>query len=778
MNSLSELNSYVTSLSFEYEDQRYTRVIFDRETASNQTKIVNEGETFPLSIGIEITDIVNYVQANATMTVNITSAYGDGVRLNWGTLPAGVNLVTDGLGLYTLSGISSVAVWNQIKQPSVVLPTNVPNAFYGNWTYTVSISYYDAVLGNQTKTFTVAVSVLNVTLMTTPIEFVYDSNTTELITNTPQLAAYLDTDYPGATWTITATVSTGVSIDSFSSSSTGGGTFTFNSGTKGFTIVGTRSQVNSHLANLSLDSNDVEVDFVIYYVLSNNQTSTTDSKNQAMTNRSIQYFSNLTQSTFYYTEDTKSEITGYSQITDNSYSGSGDYTVRIYASTSSYIYTLESEGAGGNSEFDSTTKTLIIRGSKTEVNNHLVNVSIQPASDVDATFQLFYELTTPINAQSIKIMTMICSSNDQEVSNISLTRSYTGNTGNSIFATNTPQITDFDSTGPDTYTIVLQSALGVFSDNDITYSNPYSFSGTRAQVNAKYASIKLYPNKGVSTNGTITYTQIKNSTTQLIVDFAINGTAGTYQGVRNIDFSVTSTFTPTIEDALYGKWSAYIIGAGGGGGRGGGLGGGGGAGETIYVYDKTFTVTTYNAVVGVGGLGGNSPGANGGDGTNSSFGGFTARAGKGGKSSANGGHGGNSGIGYQGGTGPGGGGAGNGVGFNGGLPANGNAGPAGRGGNDYWFYTYRDGSSRGPTGDPSAGGGGGGSNTNDGGLGGDTSATSSGRGASTTYAARSGYYSSGTTQDYTAGIGGGGGSAQFQDGGNGSDGWIRLEIYY
>lgn len=785
MNSLTELNGYVNSLSFEYTDLRYTRVIFDRDSADNQTIIVNEGETFPLSIGIEIIDVVNYASANATMTVDISSAYANGVTVDWGTLPSGVTVTPDGSGVYVLEGINSSAIWDQIKQPNIVLPTNVPDAFYGNWTYTVTIDYYDANLGAQSQEYTVAVSVLNVTFMTTPIGFVYSPSSTDLITNTPQLASYLDGDYPGATWTITATVSSGLSIDSFSSTYSSGGTFTFNSGTKGFTIVGTRSQVNSHLQNLYIDSNNVEIDFIIYYVLSNNQDSTTDSKSQSMTNQSIQYFSNLTESTFYYTEDTQTEITGYPQITDTTYSGTGNYTVEIYASDDAYIYTMESEGSGGTTDFDSETKILTITGTKTQVNNHLLNISIQPESDVADTFQLFYELTTPLGAQSIKIMTMICGSNDTEVSNISVTRSYISNRGNTLFLTSIPQITDFDTTGTDTYTFTLQSSIGVFSDNDTSYSNPYSFTGTRSQVNAKYSLIKFYPNAGVSSNGTINYTQIKNGVTQISTSFGINGASGTYQNSRLVTITSTQTFTPTLEDVFYGKYAAYIVGGGGGGGYNGG--GGGGGGEAIYISNQSFSLTTYTATVGVGGAGPNSSSSSsnygrGQDGGNSTFASFTARGGKGGKPWAydDTGTGGDSGNGNPGGSGLiendrryGGGGGGMG---GGGSNASTSTPEGGNGGSDFWTYTDRTGTTYTNTSNYSGGGGGGGGYNS----GGNGPSQGGGDGGDRNGAAENGDPRTGQiiTPQYSGNGGGGGGWGVNATGGNGADGIIVLDIYY
>jgi hypothetical protein len=772
MNSLTELNGYVNGLSFEYEDLRSARVIFDRASAVNQTKIVNEGETFPLSIGIEITDVVNYAISEPTLTVDIVSVYDDGVRLDWGTLPAGVTLDEPSNGLYVISGINSKAIWDQIKQPNIELPTNVPNSFVGTFTYTVTIDYYDANLGNQDQEYTVAVSVLDVTFLTTPLEFVYAPNETKKILNTPQIASYLDATYPSATWTITATVSQATSIDTFSSSSTGG-TFTFNSGTKGFTIAGTRTQVNNHLANISIDSNANEIDFVIYYVLSNSVDAITDSRTQVLTNRNIQYFSNPTDYTQFYTEDTLGAVNGHPLITDNTYSGSGNYTVEIYPSATADVYLLASTGVGGTTSFNNSTKVLTIVGTKAQVNSHLPNITMQPESDVDYLFQLFYKLSTPTGASSTKIQQMVCSSNDTEVSNINVTRPYIGNRANSIFSSNTPQIIDLDTTGTNTYTISLNCSFGTFSSDDVTLSNPFSYTGTKTQVNALFSSIKFLPNKDVSSNGVITYTQIKNSVTQVSTTFAVTGTAGVFQNPRTIDFTSTTNFTPTIEDVQFSKYAIFLTAAGGGGGSGGG--GGGGGGEGLYYYDQTFALTTYTATVGVGGAGGTS--GNGGDGGNTSFASLTARGGKGGKSGSNGGTGGASGNGYAGGSGTtnaGGGGGGNGTGPTNtgtGVGSNATTDNGGNGGTNLWAYTNKSGTLVIGSSQYSGGGGGGGGR-----LIGGTTGSGRGEGGDRNATAEAGGNTPLTAQFAGQG-GGGGGSQTYLNGGNGAGGIIEIEIY-
>lgn len=225
MNSLTDLNNYNNSTSFTYTDDRYARVIFDRATPNNQTIVVNEGSTFALPVGIEMTDIVNFASSVPSLKVDISSVYGDGVRVDWPTVPASSTVThpstdpstgTTTDGIYKISGFQSVSEWNTIKAPNIELPTNIPNAFSGNFTITVTIDWYDANIGAQQLQYTVAVTVLDITILTTPLPTVYQPSTTSDVENTPQIGSFVDDEpsdpYIGATWTVTGTPSSISSI--------------------------------------------------------------------------------------------------------------------------------------------------------------------------------------------------------------------------------------------------------------------------------------------------------------------------------------------------------------------------------------------------------------------------------------------------------------------------------------------------------------------------------------------------------------------------------------
>lgn len=607
MNSLTDLNNYISSLSFDYTDNRIPTVIFDSD-ATNQSKVVNEGDTFKISPGLDVVEVVNYSVSLPTFTITISAeAYAAGVRVEWDSLPEHLTLTDSETGIYQISGITSDIDWDTFLDGNILLPTNVPDAYYGNWTYDVDINYVDGTTGNESQSYTVAVSVLDVTFLTTPQESVYDTSTITKIDNYPQLADFLDDDYPSATWTLTTTVSSDISIVEWTSTYTGGGTFTYNGGTKGFSIQGTRAQVNNHLQNLYIESNEYEVSFALYYVLSNNQDGVTDTRTQSIVNENIQYFSNPTAD-YYYTEDTlSSPILGTPLVTDNIYTGIGNYTLEIYPASTDDVYLISTNSTEGSDTWNATTKKLTIIGTKSQINDNLDgNLSIQAAEEVDYLFNLIYKLTTPLGNVSIKLQQMINGGNDIEMSNLTVTRSYVSNSSNAIFSTNTPQITDFDTTGSDSYTLFLDCSFGDWTENNSTLiTNPYSKSGTRSEINSIMSSIKLLPDANVSSNGTITATLQKNGNTIKTQTFAINGSVGTYTpSVSSVTFYSTSTWTPSLLDGLYAKISEIkILGGGGGGAHLGGGGGGGG----VYVNDSfnyNLSNTTYNITVGTGGAGG------------------------------------------------------------------------------------------------------------------------------------------------------------------------------
>lgn len=599
MNSLQDLNNYNTSLSLSYTDLRNPDVLFDRASPTNQSQLVNEASTFDASIGIEITDILNAESANPVYRINVSAL--SGATVSWPVIPVGCVVVNPSTGVYEISGFKNKTQWDIIKSPRITLPGPLPNAFFGLFNYISTLTYYTTVSGNQTKSWTTSVTVLDVVQLTNPTDFVYTSGLTETIANTPQVIN-LEPTYPSNTvWTIVGTPSSTLSIVSFSSTSTSGGTFSYNSGNKTFTISGTRAQVNAHLIGLRIASNSNIISFNLVYVLTNNQDSGTDTKVQAIKNTDLKYLDNPISNVIYYVEDANSfAVTGAPQVTDEEYDGTGEYLITVTPSVPSAIVSMTSGGVDGTSTFNSSTKILTITGTRTQVNSHLNAISLVTTVDYDSPFNLSYSVTTPAPRlnQSTKFQTLVCSSNDIEVTNMNVTRSYLANRYNLIFLENTPYISDFDDNDSAVYTVTFNCPFGTWTTDDTTDPiNPFSLVGTKSEINAKFSLIRFYPNAGVYSSGTFTYTQYKDGILQRTISVVLNGTNASYSGARIVNFMVSGTWTPTKEDLKYGKISDLLIVGGGGGGS---LGGGGGG----YVREFTnidLSNQTYTITVGAGG---------------------------------------------------------------------------------------------------------------------------------------------------------------------------------
>jgi len=597
MNSLEELNLWNQGITLTYTDQRIAGVYFDRTTPTNQSTIANEGGIFSSPVGIEITDVANSDIALPTYTIDLTNAPA-GTTLSWPTIPSGMTVLTPTPTTYRIQYINSAGLWDTVKNPNI----DLPDGYTGTFSYTATINYVDGNLGAQSKTWTVAATVVELTILNLPLETTYDKSTSTKVSNPPQIL--YDAAYPGATWTLVGTPSNNAAISTWYQTSTGGGTFNVNSTTKVFTVVGTKAQVNAILNNLYITANANTIDFFMTYVLSNNQDAATDTKTQVFKNTDIEFLSNPTQINVLYPEDGSVLITGMPLITDTSYTGPGNYTMAVTPSNSSAIKLISSAGTGGTVTFDNSTKVYTIVGTKTQVNSHLNALTITPANDFDGVLPITYILSTPSLDSANKLQNLVCNSNDTEITNMNLTRTYVANNQNLLFSSNTPFISDFDTDLTKTYTITFNCSFGEWSFDGVTVTNPISFSGTRSQCDAKFAGLRFYPNVGVTSNGTFTYTQLKQGVTQTTLTVSLNGSPGTYNDGRDINFLVTSTWTPTIADYKYGKIGNILLVAGGGGGA---IGGGGG-GQVKQSTNILLNYSPYSITVGAGGTSGNTGG--------------------------------------------------------------------------------------------------------------------------------------------------------------------------
>jgi hypothetical protein len=590
MNSLEELNNYVSNLTLTFEDQRSPNVIFLPSAAVNQNQAVDKGFSIAAAVGTNIVEVINTDLADPYYEINLSGV--PNATLTWATLPSGVVATTPSSGVYRLDGIISDTIWNQIKAPTIQTSVNSS----GLYSYTSTIGYFAGTQGNLTKTWTTNLLINNVLFLTTPIEYVYNVSETAQIIGTPQIVN-VDSSYPSAVWTVTATPSSIGGISTFTSAGSGG-SFSVNGSTKVITISGTRAQVNSHLANITMTATSVAVDFSMTYSASQSINGTTDQVIQVIKSLGLLFLAEPTSPTLYFQEDgPEFSLSGVPLITDAAFNGLGDYDYTITPSNVNAVQFISSIEESLPGTYNSTTKSLTLTGTRAVINSALTNLRIRTRTVTDFAddFTVSYTVVTPRDSTATKIQLLLANTNDTEVTNMAVSRGYVQNNSGLLFTSQIPFISDLDA-NPVTYTISFSSPIGLFGfGNNIPVSN-LSFSGTKSQCNSQFSQVRFWPNKGVNTNSTFTYIQQKDSVTQLTQTSALIGTSGTF-AEEFVTLTASTTWTPSYAQLRYASnYDAVLVGGGGGGAYGGG-----GAGGITTLTNIAITNQTYNIVVGGGG---------------------------------------------------------------------------------------------------------------------------------------------------------------------------------
>lgn len=231
-------------------------------------------------------------------------------------------------------------------------------------------------------------------------------------------------------------------------------------------------------------------------------------------------------------------------------------------------------------------------------------------------------LLTPLQTTS-----SLTASLDRITSNLRIPRTYEPNADRALFVAGSPVIYNPNPGPSDTYTIELTAQAQTtwpvidtsnwfnslnqpaeFAPNSTTTpSTTYSYTGTLAQVNSHFASIRYLPpfmgqefaDQGFSfPNQYVTYTQKKNGVTQFTTTLTLTPFGdGEYQDAQMYTWtSGGATFTPVNHQLKYADMSWLIVGGGGGGGVGGG--GGGGVARRFYLQPERLV---YTIDVGTGG---------------------------------------------------------------------------------------------------------------------------------------------------------------------------------
>lgn len=286
MKSLEELNGY-SDQEVEYTDERPVGVLFDRATPTNQTLLINENQTHTLPRGIEITDIIDYAAAQVYLTLDFTDIDFDGtVVIDDEGFPVHMTVDNISADVYKIGPLHSVADWITAASATIQLPFR----YSGTFDYIATISYFDQFEDAQSVSWTVAATVNAIEYLTAPAPFVYTAKSTQTIST---VAIDADTSTFNPVWTLTITPSSTAPITTATSTGTGG-SFSFNATTKVITITGNKTQVNSHLSNISVTFSAINPNFNFVFNLSNSLNDTVDVQIQMFKN--FEFISDFTVS--------------------------------------------------------------------------------------------------------------------------------------------------------------------------------------------------------------------------------------------------------------------------------------------------------------------------------------------------------------------------------------------------------------------------------------------------------------------------------------------------
>ena len=273
MNSLHTLNTRGAE-QVSYTDNRLEGPIFSRTNTTNRTITIEQNDDHGAVVGINVLDIVNPTTTAMYYVIDVSSL--SGTTVTWTTVPAGCVTSNPSTGVYQITGIDTGAIWKQVRSPTI----DIPPTFTGTFTYTSTLHYVDPTIGtNQTKSWTVTVTVTDVLVLTTPVEQFFVAGETQAIT-----APTIQTDKLG-TYTITVTPSTTADITSMQATIADPDNVTsFNGTSKVFTIAGTREQVGTFLAAFSVTFDSAATNNTFTYALTCTNTDVpSDSETQTVT---------------------------------------------------------------------------------------------------------------------------------------------------------------------------------------------------------------------------------------------------------------------------------------------------------------------------------------------------------------------------------------------------------------------------------------------------------------------------------------------------------------
>jgi hypothetical protein len=223
-------------------------------------------------------------------------------------------------------------------------------------------------------------------------------------------------------------------------------------------------------------------------------------------------------------------------------------TANVYVtpSVSSAVDKITSAGTGGTTAYDQYSKTLTITGTGAQINTHLGNLQVTPATDRQDDIFLNYTLrvrSTAAGGFNSNVSQYGEGASSSNVAIHAVSQSFTANAFNRtrtfdetgyglLFPDHVPVVANV-GTGNYTISMTLNSDSGIIGLGE-SFTTPvgwtsanlnYSYTGNLTTTNTTLSSLRYFPRPGSASKPVVSYTQQYNGTVQFTSSFALSGQA-------------------------------------------------------------------------------------------------------------------------------------------------------------------------------------------------------------------------------------------------------------
>lgn len=133
--TLLELNNFSDG-TFTFTDNRPSDVLFSFPTARDINKTIT-AQSFSAERTIDIIEVIKPAEARCSYSIDVSAV--PGATVSWSVVPSGCS-VSIYNQVYTIDGIDSRDIWDQVAAPTIT----VPSTFFGSFFYESTINYLNS----------------------------------------------------------------------------------------------------------------------------------------------------------------------------------------------------------------------------------------------------------------------------------------------------------------------------------------------------------------------------------------------------------------------------------------------------------------------------------------------------------------------------------------------------------------------------------------------------------------------------------------------------------